>query len=611
MRKRFAVLMIGAVALAAAAQQTQGPIKSASINSTIYVYPIAGELSVPTNAAINACPTTGCTVVIPPSLSALTLSTTITISKPNIHLQCSTKQVITTTYSSTTVNPTTTVAYPVIADFLADNFEMDGCFLNTTSFGAFGNEVIQIWGSNGAKIHNNIIMNTTSPQYPGQHGLRVWGGIGIPSTNAEIYGNNIQVPAIALSTGDNSTQVNFHDNYIQNSFQPFDFNGGGQTVPDSTWIQFSHNTAVNCPGPGYVESAADVTIDNNKLNNVGVPAIGNSAIEVHTITSYLYLNVTIDNNRITGSSTTGNAIHIFQNVKGVKVTNNQIRNMGLDGIVISSFGGGTPSDVLVAHNMVMGSGTSNLSATWCGIKLDQPAGALLAFIHVKDNEAYDGGGGGQKYGICSTGTPTPYQLVITGNTIDNNVTGGLNLPTGCSGCLIAHNYDATGVDLFNSKLIPASSTSNSWSDGVVDIGANGARFHDLWISDGIQANSGTLNFNTVGTPNTSIGNATGVATVTNSDLPDSKTSFLHFRTPTCSTSTASLSTCATTAISWPNGGFADMNYTVVCSPENFNTSGAVNPYNKTNTSINIGVINLTSGTAITSGYIDCIAKHDN
>jgi Pectate lyase superfamily protein len=120
---------------------------------------------------------------------------------------------------------------------------------------------------------------------------------------------------------------------------------------------------------------------------------------------------------------------------------------------------------------------------------------------------------------------------------------------------------------------------------------------------------GSCALNPYGGP-TQIGSANGIATVTQSDLPDSKYSFQHIRVATCSTTTTSLSNCSLGPISWPVA-FADANYTVVCTPDGFNVAGATTAYNKAAASIYIGVVNLTSGTAVTSGNIDCIAKHDN
>jgi hypothetical protein len=104
--------------------------------------------------------------------------------------------------------------------------------------------------------------------------------------------------------------------------------------------------------------------------------------------------------------------------------------------------------------------------------------------------------------------------------------------------------------------------------------------------------------------------ANGTGLTINQGVWQSGTGFKHARVATCSTTTTSLSTCGVT-ITWGGSAFADTNYTMACTLESPNTQGGVGYFNnKTTTTVQVGIINFTSGTAVTSGFIDCIAIHD-
>lgn len=78
---------------------------------------------------------------------------------------------------------------------------------------------------------------------------------------------------------------------------------------------------------------------------------------------------------------------------------------------------------------------------------------------------------------------------------------------------------------------------------------------------------------------------------------------------TCSTTSTQLNTCVVT-VSWP-ASFADTNYRAVCGLYGANTFGGVaNTGSKGTSSIQVNVINFTSGTALTSGTVECVGVHD-
>ena len=81
------------------------------------------------------------------------------------------------------------------------------------------------------------------------------------------------------------------------------------------------------------------------------------------------------------------------------------------------------------------------------------------------------------------------------------------------------------------------------------------------------------------------------------------------RIASCSTTSTQFSNCTLT-VTWPTA-FADTNYTAICSGDTFNTPATVAYYGLKSTSTILAVVvNLTNGTAVTAGNINCIAIHD-
>jgi Right handed beta helix region len=448
MRKFLLMLLVTGMAGAQTLTTYMGVIKDltpwtvpAPPSQTIIVTPNGGnDLAVPIQNAVTACSSTvGCKIEVAPLTAAATLSARILITKSNVHLVCDSQYPMVTTYGSTTINPTTGVFYGPIELNGATNAEIEGCNINVSSLGVQQVIPIHVWGSSGVKVHNNRITSTTSPAINTTFGIRVEGGSSNLSKNVEVYSNFLQVPYIAVSTGDYGQYVNFHDNYITGCYQPFDFNGGGSTVPDSFGVKFIDNTAVSCTGPAFVESAADVTIAGNHFFYDGGP--GNATIMVHVITSSLSLHTLIDHNEFIGNSRTGPAIYVFQVVHDVTITNNKITNMGTDGITVSSASGGSPANILVANNHIVGSGSSNPTGGYCGIRINQPS-ALVTQVNFLNNVTADDGAGTQQYGFCTDGASVPFQLTILGNNF-SGTKAAMSMGSGCNQCKIAHNHKGT------------------------------------------------------------------------------------------------------------------------------------------------------------------------
>jgi len=77
---------------------------------------------------------------------------------------------------------------------------------------------------------------------------------------------------------------------------------------------------------------------------------------------------------------------------------------------------------------------------------------------------------------------------------------------------------------------------------------------------------------------------------------------------TCSTTTAQLSTCAQT-LTWTTP-FNDSLYTATCTLDQPNVAGSIGwTAGKTSSTMQVGIVNYSSGVALNAGWINCNAEH--
>jgi len=463
--KRVIFLLIVSCGMMAA-QTMQPPIKTSSVNNVITVQPVSNDFAAPLQAAIANCGSAGCTIHIPATSGTRNLSAAIQFNQPNTHLVCDSTQPLTTTYSTTPIAGNGTY-YLGPLDITANNVEVSGCALDVSSLGILGLNAIHIYGASGVKVHGNVITSSTTPQWPAMLGIRaegylLSGACSSTAVGAEIYGNTVQVPGIAFSTGDCSKDINFHDNRASGNFECLDFNGSDTTVPTSTVIKFRGNTCAGNIASSYVESALDVLIEGNHFLGEGSTSL--PSLRVHAITSTIDLHTVINDNEFIGSASTSTAIQLFQNAGSIQVTNNKIRNMGTDGITLDSTSG-TPSNFMISGNTLTSNGQQGAGGNYCGIRLHQSSGNNVSYGSIRNNDFSDRQSTQtQLSGICSDGGQAPYKLHIADN---NFVLYGatatpLNLPNGCTNCTIGPNVlDGSGNSEFSGGISAVTVTAGT------------------------------------------------------------------------------------------------------------------------------------------------------
>ena len=445
---------------------------------------IDGDVAGPINRALASCPDTGCLVRIP-ALGPVDVRSQILVIRPNVTIACD-------SLGAATLTMRFGGADMIRAQ--ADNFELSGCSINGNGADQ-GSAAVHVVGGNRAKIHGNRITDPRPPKDNTWLGVRVEGcdhmagqcpSSTINANYAEIYGNFLTVPWIAVSTGTYANYANVHDNYMVDGGEAFDFNGNdnhGGGVTDSVGDVFQNNWVIGGYGVSFLESVSGAQIVGNHFIGAGTTA--NPTVMVHMVYGTVDRPTVIANNTCIGNATTASCFDIFQNQGRVVLEGNLISHMGGDGILIDATSG-PPQFTTIAGNTIYDSGQQSASGGFCAIRFHQSASVGVPNATVTGNVAFDDQPKPtQQFGLCADNTAATYALTATGNNFAFNGKGGLSLPGGCIGCAIGENAeDRSGNLVDRSTTVPYPTNSLS-------LGASGNSYKDIWLSGVVQKGGGS------------------------------------------------------------------------------------------------------------------------
>ena len=384
----------------------QSVVTTTNANQTLTVYPVSGDFRSAFNTAVANCKAAGtsqsCNIQLQTGGGTQTLSNYLLVrATPNVHVTCATKDPINLTFNALSLYSSPVGGVPRYAGIVevdaSDNFTMDDCHFNIQTFSenaAATAPAINIWGSKHVRINNVSILSTTTPLLTasGLLGIRTQGNPQYYAEDVIVSNSSIQVPFIALSTGNYSRHVNFEHNYVQNSYECYDFNGTSASAgePSSQHIIFSHNTCRNIPGSNYVESASHVTLYANTYINVGLGSSAFSVERVHSIEPFNDLDVTSTDELMVGNPSGDAGFQVFNGASNVHVNNLRCEGIATHCVDLDTSEGGLSNISINGVNSVNGGSLNSKGLT--GITLVSPGtgyvqGELLHPVDATGSDA--------------------------------------------------------------------------------------------------------------------------------------------------------------------------------------------------------------------------------
>jgi len=405
-----------------------------TLNNSIIIQAIAGDVAVPINNAIVSC-SIPCTIVVPPSPSAYTISTPILVRfKTGIKLRCDTSQPLTVTYTTPGTDPDSGL-YGTLDVSHSPNFEMSGCNIAAGTLSNIGVNMIHLFADTAASVHNFTLSTTYSPTISGILGVRVESATAT-ITNSALTSNVITITASNLFFPGQTVIVTGSTNLPFINGIPLTVTSGVPGVPASTFTaNFTHANVASAVDTGAVgdPSSTGDEIYSGTLTNIPYIAVstgdyGNN-INFHDLVinhpgqcfDFNGSGNGQDSNQIIYSRNTclgtgdGFGFSFVESAANIIISDNvfyQIGGAGTGESVIESHCitncAGQFEPVLIANNMFQGTPT-----TWYGVHVFQNASGT----QINNNSFI---GMGRDAVELDTGGGTPPNTSINNNFMFNN-----------------------------------------------------------------------------------------------------------------------------------------------------------------------------------------------
>lgn len=259
---------------------------------------------------------------------------------------------------------------------------------------------ILLYGTASGLSHHNVVQGNTiqntdgSGIYAQDTPLSVFGGNVVENTAKTQADGSLLVGAIAVNNG----PTTITGNVIRNSGKAgITIQGDRHAVSNNVIEGVNVNRAAI-----LIRGGNESVISGNTINN---------ALGIGTWDSTLLTGLVIDNNTILSPSSSNRGIS-FPQIRDSLILHNTVIFAGGHGIALD---GGTRN--IIQGNIVKDAGTYNANV-YSGIFLSETTHNL-----VKDNQSYNSGATGQKYGIEEYGAANNNEL--TDNNVYNNQTAGI------------------------------------------------------------------------------------------------------------------------------------------------------------------------------------------
>lgn len=404
--------------------------------ATLYA---GGDLGAKINAAITACPSTGCEIDIP--AGTYTITTQIAVSKVGIHLHGAGK------YNTILNQGFTGDLVAVTADhFTADAIEFNGAQFST------GWSLIHGISSNFGHVFNCSLIDTRTPAFNSALGIRVEGNGNAGAANAwNIHDNFIQSPWIGVSLANNANLNAIHDNVFYKGGEAFDFNGNGAFANNATDNSFEHNFIQQGFGASFLESVSGSRIIGNTFFFAG--GSSSDTIYVHLAGGTAQRRTIISGNHFLGSTATAACLHLYDNTQETLVSGNIFDSCGTDGIQITVQAGAV-ANLTIDGNIFRNNGQQSATAGFAAIRaITTGANAPLANSTISNNVAYDDQGTPtQTWGFATIGGVAMFQVYVHGNEFSRNKTAALFFATAPLNSLIGPNAETLSTINFQSAI---------------------------------------------------------------------------------------------------------------------------------------------------------------